>query len=117
MKLDRRDRPSIKRLLSAVIGAAACAAMATQPVAVRDDNLKLPAAWKTCEVDEQCVRIPNGCDETAVNASNEKAARAHSLRVAGDPRAMSCVRRDPKTWSAPVCLEKTCTLVRAVPTP
>lgn len=91
-------------------------ALATQPQVVHD-NLQMPAAWKACAADEQCVRIPNGCQDTAANVGHEKEARALSLRVVGNPATLRCqTPASPKPWSAPVCLEQACVLIQAPPT-
>ncbi|HQR04166.1 MAG: hypothetical protein JSR19_08670 [Proteobacteria bacterium] len=107
----RIGRNAVALFIAGVVVAEA--AMGMQPEIVRADDLELPLAWTRCLGDEQCVRIAHGCKEISVNAGHAKAARALSLRVAGDPALLRCAPRDTKTWSAALCLENTCVLVRA----
>lgn len=86
-------------------------AAALQPVAVRDDNLKLPQSWKACGSDAQCVRLPNGCGETSVNAAHLSEARKQSFTTAGDPATLNCSGTTKPEWSYPMCLSGSCTLV------
>lgn len=92
------------RLVHLVIGLAVALmatseAAALQPVAVRDDNPKLPQAWKACGSDAQCVRLPNGCGETSVNAAHLTAARKQSFATAGDPATLNCFGTTKPSWS------------------
>lgn len=114
LNLLRRPSAATVRLVAlALFTALSGTAMALQPSIVPDDNLKLPSTWKACQADKQCVRIPNGCRETAVNAVYENVARAHSLRVVGDPRAMSCVSPPAGISTAAACVQSSCALVQS----
>ncbi len=92
-------------------------AAAMEPIPVRDDNLRLPSAWKACSASAECVRIPNGCGETSVSAQHEKAARAHSYAIAGNPAQLNCSAPSKSVWSGAVCLSGSCTLVFSPPPP
>jgi hypothetical protein len=105
----------VLQLVAAFVLASDAAAL--QPILVRDDNLKLPSAWKACENDSQCVRLANGCGETAVSAAHLAEARKQSYAIAGDPATLNCAGPLPEVWSAPMCLSGSCTLVKEPPLP
>ncbi len=95
--------------------ALSCDAVALQPVHASDDNLRFPQAWKICEADAQCVRIPNGCGEVSVNVRHAAAARAQSFAIAGNPAQLNCSAPSGALWSAPVCFYGTCKLLSEAP--
>lgn len=103
---------SFLKFLSALVLLLPLLSNANQPKVYSDANLQLPAAWKKCSQDNQCVQIPNGCWFASVNSKYEKEATVWSIKKAGDPRTLNCYYpRMKKPLMAPACLENKCTIV------
>lgn len=76
-----------------------------------DDNRGLfPAAWQACTANSQCEPVPIGCQRTAANAPNVTAARAQSMKVLGDHRAMECATppEEIQPLASPQCVAARC---------
>lgn len=75
-----------------------------------DTRAQFPAAWQACTVNAQCEPVPIGCQRTAVNAANVTVARAHSMKILGDYRAMECATppEEIQPLASPQCIASRC---------
>ena len=75
-----------------------------------DARVQFPAAWQACTVNAQCEPVPIGCQRTAANAANVTAARAQSMKILGDHRAMECATppEEIQPLASPQCVASQC---------
>jgi len=77
---------------------------------VDDTRAQFPAAWQACTANAQCEPVPIGCQRTAANAANVTAARAQSMKILGDQRAMECSTppEEIQPLASPQCVAARC---------
>lgn len=76
---------------------------------VVDEQLRMPSRWQACASNSQCVTIPVGCDLTASNLEHAAQARAHSIKVAGNPQTLQCAfEADVQQLGSPQCIRSKC---------
>lgn len=75
-----------------------------------DAQTQFPAAWQACTANAQCEPVPIGCQRTAANSANVTAARAQSMKVLGDYRAMECATppQEIQPLASPQCIASRC---------
>jgi hypothetical protein len=75
-----------------------------------DARAQFPAAWQACTANAQCEPVPIGCQRTAANAANVTAARAQSMKILGDHRAMECATppQEIQPLASPQCIASRC---------
>ena len=75
-----------------------------------DARAQFPTAWQDCTANAQCEPVPIGCQRTAANAANVTAARAHSMKILGDHRAMECATppQEIQPLASPQCIASRC---------
>lgn len=75
-----------------------------------DARAQFPAAWQDCTANAQCEPVPIGCQRTAANAANVTAARAQSMKILGDHRAMECATppQEIQPLASPQCIASRC---------
>lgn len=77
---------------------------------VDDTRAQFPAAWQACTAIAQCEPVPIGCQRTAANSANVTAARAQSMKILGDYRAMECATppQEIQPLASPQCIASRC---------
>lgn len=77
---------------------------------VDDTRAQFPAAWQACTANAQCEPVPIGCQRTAANSANVTAARAQSMKILGDYRAMECATppQEIQPLASPQCIASRC---------
>lgn len=75
-----------------------------------DARAQFPAAWQDCTANAQCEPVPIGCQRTAADAANVTAARAQSMKILGDHRAMECATppQEIQPLASPQCIASRC---------
>jgi hypothetical protein len=75
-----------------------------------DARAQFPTAWQDCTANAQCEPVPIGCQRTAANAANVTAARAQSMKILGDHRAMECATppQEIQPLASPQCIASRC---------
>ena len=75
-----------------------------------DARAQFPAAWQACTANAQCEPVPIGCQRTAANSANVTAARAQSMKILGDHRAMECATppQEIQPLASPQCIASRC---------